>query len=839
MIKRYFDMIAGIFRASPDEHWHMLKQDSRYALRVMRRNPGFTAIAVVTLALGVGVNTAIFSVLNGIILRPLPYKDAGQIVIVQQQLVKTGIGRMDFSVAEMSDYRQQNTTLNGLVEYHNMRFVLQGNGTGERVRTGVVSYGFFDFFGVEPVLGRSFVASEEQTGAAPVVLLSYEYWQRKYGGDRGVVGKTLRINDRLHTVIGVLPSLPQYPDDNDVYITTTSCPFRMWPDRITNRNRRFSRAFARLKPGVSLQQATNDMGLIASRLQREHPDSYKQESGYRAFVLPLKQELTSKARPVLWVLLAAAGFVLLIACANVANYTLARLSQREQELTLRSALGADRSRLLRQLFTESLWLGLVAALLGLVLALATHKLLVEFVTRLTPRARDISIDGWVLLFAVIAAVLTSVVTGSLLGFSSKYQAGAAGMKDVARQTTAGIGQKRVRNTLIIAQVAFSLALLVGAGLMLRSFIKLQQVDPGFVAEKVLTMALDLNENKYPAPADQLTAGHAILDKVQSVPGVVSAAVSSTFPLDPDALALGINATARNTSRVQIEGRPVEPGQLLPLVPYKQASPDYFKTLGIPLLQGRTFQDTDKQGAPGVAVVNQAFVQHRLGLDQPLGKKISWDGGKTWLIIVGVVGNTKEFSLKENLSDEVYYPIDQNPGLGSLLIRTTVEPMTLVNQVRKAIDEAAPETAISYVVSLEQARDDTLTSPRVITSLLGLFAALALVVAASGIGGILALSVSQRVKEIGIRVALGAQPSDVLHMVVRQGMLLVAAGLAFGLVAAFALIGPLKTFLFQVAPADPFTLAGVCGLLALAALVACYIPAWQATRITPIVALRHE
>jgi putative ABC transport system permease protein len=838
MFKGLIDIIKEFFHTSPGEHWQMLKQDSRYALRMMSKNPGFTAIAVITLALGVGVNTAIFSILNGVILRPLPYKHAGQIALIEQQFAKKDSALMVFSVPEMNDYRQQNTTFDGMVEYHNIRFVMQDQGRAERVRAGVVSFNFFDLFGVKPIMGRSFLPSDEKPDAPPVILLSYEYWQRSKGGDANIVGKTVKINDRLHTVIGVLPHLPQYPDDNDIYMTTTSCPFRMVPARVSGRIRRFSRLFGRVKPGVTMQQAGNDVELIANRLQQQYPEAYPAEAGFRAFVHPLSEELTSKARPVLWVLIAAAAFVLLIACANVANFTLARLSQRDQELTLRSALGAGRTRLFRQLLTESLILGLFAALLGLVLAYGSQTLLVQFVSRLSPRASDIHIDIWVLLFAMAAAILAAVITGSLLALSSKYQT-ASGLKDVARQTTASAGQRRARNTLIVAQVAFSLALLIGAGLMMRSLMKLQNVQPGFVPEKVLTMALDLNDSKYSTPADQTIVAHAIVDRIETIPGVVSAAVSSSFPMDPDAISQGFDATGWYSSRIQIEDQPVHAGDVLPLTAYRVATGNYFKTLGIPLLQGRTFLSSDTKTAPGVAIVNQAFVQHRLKTNNPIGKRISWDNGKTWLTIIGVVGNTREFSLRENLADEAYYPVDQVPVWQSLLIRTEQDPNSIIPQVRKTIDEAAPQTAISYLETLGQARDDTLSSPQVMTSMLGLFAGLALIVAISGITGVLALSVSQRVKEIGIRLALGAQPADVLRLIVKQGMFLVGIGLVSGLVIAIAMIGPLKTFLFHVTPGDPVTLAAVCGLLALAALVACYIPARRATKITPIVALRHE
>lgn len=827
--------IVSLFRTSPREHWQMLKQDTVYALRMMGKNLGFTAIAVVTLALGVGVNTAIFSAVHGVMLRPLPYSHGGEIVIVEQQLPRSGIANMSFSAAEVNDYRQQSNSLSEVVEYHNMRFTLLSHGVAERVRTGVVSSRFFDALGAKPILGRSFLPSEEQPGAPPVLLLSYEYWQRSQHGDPNIVGKTFEMNDKVHTVIGVLPPMPQYPDENDIYVTTTSCPFRSAPAFIGDRDQRMMTVFGRLKSPGTFQEANSDLGVISGRLQREYPGSYPPQSGYHTVAIPLTQELTHHARPTLLVLLGAAGFVLLIACANVANFTLARLSQRDQELALRSALGAGSGRLLRQLFTESLLLGLFAAGLSLVLAVASQKLLVDFVSGLTPRASEINIDGPVLLFTLAAAVLTSVITGSSLAFFSGRRM-REGLKEGPRQASVGTGGRQVRNSLIVAQVAFSFALLIGAGLMLRSFIKLQSVDLGFVSERVLTMAIDLNWSKYVTPVQQRAAAHAILDKVQLLPGVLNAAVSSSFPLDPDSVAQG--AAARE-NRYQILGKPLREGERIPLGSVRVGTPDYFKTLGIPLIKGRTFAPGDKEDAPAVAVINQSLAQHSFSGEDPIGKRISLDEGRNWALIIGVVGNTKEFGLNEDPLDEVYLPMDQSPSVGHLVVRTATDPTILANRVRSAVTDFDPETPVTNLETLEAAREDRLSSARVITNLLGLFSGLALVIAASGIGGILALSVSQRIKEIGIRMALGAQPSDVLNMVIRQGMTLVGVGLACGLLVAFLMTGSLQTLLFHVSPVDPWTLAGVCLLLALAAFVACYIPARRATKINPLTALRHE
>lgn len=835
MIKLWFEMLADIFRTPPREQWHMLKRDSVYALRLMSRNPGFTLITLLTLALGVGANTSIFSLVHGIMLRPLIYTRPDEISIVQQKFQKSTSTNLNFSVPEYLDYRSQSQSMSAMVEYHTMTFTLLGNGQADRVRTGVVSWDFFDFFGVKPVMGRSFAAAEEQPGAPAVILLSYEYWLRKFHGDPAVIGRNFAMNDKIHTVIGVLPSFPQYPHENDVYMTTSACPFRSNPVLIQNRNSRLMSVFARRKPQVTLSQASDDLSLIAGRLQKQYPASYRPALGYTALALSLKDVLTRRARSTLLVLLCAAGFVLLIACANVANFTLARMSQREQEITLRAALGAARGRLLRQLFTESLLLGFFAAGLGLVVAIVSHKLLVQFVSRLTPRAGEIAIDGSVLLFALAAAVITSIITGSSIAFSSRAQM-SAGLNESSRGFTLGSRPRRIQNVLIVAQVAFALILLVGAGLMLRSFFKLQKVDLGFNPERVLTMAIDLNWTRYNLPATHLLASRAILNKVQSLPGVLSASVSSSFPLDPDAIAAGANTF---NATFQIEGKPIQEGEAPPVGTVRSVSPAYFKTLGIPLIQGRLLEATDTPDAPRVLVISQALAQHRFPGEDPIGRRVSGDRGATWLSIVGVVGNTKEFGVSEDPVDEIYEPIEQTPRLRRLVVRTIGDPASMANSLRGVIHDFDPETAIANVETLEEARSDSLSSSRVMTNLLGIFAALALVIAASGIGGMLALSVSQRVREIGVRLALGAQPMDVLAMIIRQGMVLVAIGLAFGLAFALALTGPLKTFLFKVAPTDPLALISVCLLLALTALVACYIPARRATRIDPLAALRHE
>jgi len=591
--------------------------------------------------------------------------------------------------------------------------------------------------------------------------------------------------------------------------------------------------FGRLKDGVTLPEVSTNLTLIAKRLQMQYPDAYP--SGFTSEALSLSEELIKKARPTLWILSAAGIFVLLIACANVANFTLARMSQREQELLIRSAMGAGRNRLKRQLVTESAISGVFAAALGILLAVASNKLLIGYVARLTPRAQEISIDGPVLAFGVFVALLTSIVAGSSLAFSSRVDL-ASGMRLGTRQSSMGAGRKHTQGLLIVGQVAFSLVLLVGAGLMIRSFEKLQDVDLGFAPQHVLTMAIDLNWSKYSSGQQRRNAARDLLSRVQDVPQVENAAISSSFPLDPDGIARGDSAF---DNRFQIEGRPVRPGEAASVGAARAVSPDYFRVLGIPLLKGRIFASTDTDGATQVAMVSKALSQHRWPNQDPLGKRISFDDGMSWITIVGVVGDTKEFSVDHAAIDEIYLPIDQVPGVGSLIVKTGADPLMLANQVRHAVSEFDVQTAVTNVKTLEQARVDSLTSPRVLKNLLSLFAFLALVIAAIGIGGILTLTVSQRTKEIGIRVALGAKRTNIVNMILAQGMTSVCVGLLIGVAGSFLLTNRMRAVLFDVAPNDPVTLMSVCLLLLVIALLACYIPARRATKVNPVTALRHE
>jgi putative ABC transport system permease protein len=834
-LKLWKETIVGIFTTAPREHWQILKSDCGYAFRMMQKNPGFTAIAILTLALGIGANTAIFSVVHSVLLRPLPYPQAQQLIFIRQQEKKLSIEDLSFSVKEIEDYRAQNRTLSGLVEYHAMSFTLFGHGDPERVRTGVVSANYFDLFGIQPVLGRTFLPDDDKLGAPPVLLLSYEYWKNNFGSDPGIVGKTFEMNDKVHTVVGVLPPVPQYPDENDVYMSTSACPFRSSKMHLEDRDMRMMKIFGRLKPGITAAQANADVSTIAAGLKVVYPKSYPENAGFTSTATPLQQELTKNARPTLLLLLGAAAFVLLIACANVANLTLARMARRERELAVRSALGAGRSRILRQLLTESFLMAFAGGVLGLLLAYGSLALITDFVGRLTPRAREIHIDSRVLLFTLAAALGTSIIFGTLSAIFSRANL-TSSLKDGSTGAGTGRQQNRVRSALIVCQIAFSFMLLIGAGLMMRSLFKMQQVDAGIVPERVLAMRTTFNWSKYTEADKTNLVVQKLLTRVKSEPGVLSAAISSRYPFEPEMITDGPESVS---FQFQIEGRALESGQAPPVGTFAAVSPDYFKTLGIPLKEGRLLAETDREKAPYVAVINEAAKRQFWPNEDPIGKRVSGDGGEHWVNIVGVVGDVREFGLDHAPAAEFYASQAQNAQPATLIVRTISEPRSMAQALTRAVHDVDSQTAVTHILTLEQARYESMASPRVTASLLGIFAGLALLIATAGIGGIMALMVSQRVREIGIRIALGARPASILQMVLGQGLLLAALGIGIGIVGAVALAGLVKSLLFEVPPTDLLTFSGVGLTLLAAAVLASYLPARRAATVDPNVALRAD
>src|SRR5215469_12231415 len=836
-LKLWKETIFGIFTTAPREHWQILTSDCAYAFRMMRKNLGFTLVAILTLALGIGANTAIFSVVHAVLVKPLPYPDGQQLIFVRQQEPKLGVEDLGFSVSEIEDYRKQNRSLSGLVEYHAMTFTLFGHGDPDRVRTGVVSANYFDLFGIKPLRGRTFLPDDDKLGAPAVLVLSYEYWKNNFGADQDIVGKTFEMNDKVHTVVGVLPPVPQYPNENDVYMPTSACPWRSNKAHLEMRDMRMMEVFGRMKPGVTVAQASADISAISAGLKAAYPKFYPDNSGYGSATSALQRELTKNARPTLLLLLGAAGFVLLIACANVANMTLSRMVQRERELAVRSALGAGRSRLLRQLLTESFLMAVIGGLLGLLFTFASLQLLTDFVSRLSPRAREIHIDSGVLLFTLAAALGTSTIFGTLSALCSRVNL-ASSLKEGTAGAGSGVGRNRMRDVLVVCQVAFSFMLLIGAGLMLRSLVKLQNVDAGITPQRVLAMRTSLNWSKYMDGDKRRVAVQKLLDRVRSEPGVLSAAVSDRYPFEPEILTAGAAAFSFN---FQIEDRQLQPGEAPPASTYAAVSPDYFKTLGIPLREGRLFTagDSDEFKAPNVLLINEAAKRQLWPNEDPLGKRISADGGQHWAQIVGVVGDVREFGLDHPPTSEFYVPQAQNPSPAALIVRTATEPLSMTRALTRAVHDVDSQTAVAHILTIEQARYESMASPRVTTTLLGIFGGLALLIATAGIGGIITLMVSQRVREIGIRIALGARPSSILQMILGKGLLLAGLGVAIGIAGAIAVAGLVKSLLFEVPPTDVITFCAVGLTLLAAAAVASFLPAKRAASVDPNVALRAE
>lgn len=818
----------------------LLWQDVRFGMRVLRRNPGFTLTAIITLALGIGANTALFSVIYGVLLRPLPYREGDRLVVLNQQARLNNVNSLGFSVKEFQDYRDQNKTMD-MVEHHAMSFILYGRIEPERVQTSVVSANFFEVLGVKPILGRTFVPDDEKAGGEAVLVLSHKYWVQSHGGDRNIVGTVFRMNNRPHTVIGVLPPVPEYPSESDVYMPTANCPFRSSTATIENRRGRLlSAVFGRLKPGVEVAQAQADVTGIAANLEGTYPDVYPKHIGYRAQLERLDETLTREARPTFLILLGTTGLVLLIVCANVANLNLARVLQRQSEVAVRTALGASRKRLVTQMLTESIILSFAGGGLGLLLAWFGLPLLTSFAGRFTTRTAEIQIDTSVLLFTVLVSACTGLAFGVIPALSSAFDSRkslVAVLKESGDRSTSG-ARNRIRGGLVAAQVAISFTLLTAAGLMLQSMIKLHRVDPGFTPENVFVMRLQPNWSRFSNPAS-VTAQYRdyfrrLLEAVSQQPGVVEAAVSSTYPLDP----AGITRGPGNVT-IQLEGRPRDEPNAAAQVDPGAVSPGYFRALDIKLIRGRMFTDADDDKAPRVAIVNDAAAHGRWGAEDPIGKRFSFDNGTTWITVVGIVGNVKQYGLDKEPTQEIYGPIAQTPFGSFLVVKTKGAPLEEARLMREVVHKVDAETAIDQVKTLQQTLDDSVASPRETTWLIGVFAVLALIITAAGITGVMTLAVTQRTREIGIRIALGATRVRILSMMMRQALTLMLLGLAAGLAGALIINRLITALLFATPGVDPVTFAAVACLLILVGAAACLIPSWSATGIDPTLTLRKE
>lgn len=806
--------------------------DLRYGARTLMKSPGFAVLAVLTLGLGIGANTATFSVINGVLLKPLPYENGDRLVLIEQSTAQAGQQTIGVSIKELYDYRAQLASFDQLVEFHQMSFDLLRRGEPDRVATGVVSPNFFEALGIKSILGRTFVPTDDDEESDAVLVLGHSYWQTKFGADPNIIGQVFEMNDRPHTVVGVLPSVPHYPNAVDVYMPTSACPFRAASERNIEANRRaFSalQVFGLLRAGSRPETAATEVTTLAHRWARDFPEVYRPGTGFQARTANVLEQLTSGAREMLLILLGTTGLVLLLACANVANLTLARMLRRDRELAMRTALGAGRWRLVRQLLTESTLLSVVGGLVGLMFAWSTIDMLTRFVGRFTTRTGEIDLDPWVLGFTLFISIVTGLVFGTFPALASRVDLVSA-LKSSGKGTADVRGSHRLQRGLIVAQVAVSVVLLAGAGLLLMSFYRLQRVDPGFHADRVMSAEIFGNFTKYPNAQALRTLYVSILDRLKSSPGVVSAAVTNAVPL------AGLQP---GQTRFQIRGRTYDTPEQRPVVDIRVASPDYFSTLGIPIRLGRGFTELDHQDAPQVAVVNEAMLRYWDGRD-PIGTDVSFDNGQNWATIVGIVGNVKTFGLDRDAVAQLYRPLRQAGGLaGRVLVRMTGDPSTAIPILRSAVHAVDPDLPIENVRTLDDIRATALATPRLTAMLLTIFAALALLVTITGITGVIAQSVSQRTQEFGVRMALGASQISVLTLVLREGLTMVGLGLALGIAAAFAFARVLQNYLYQTTSADPLAFAAVAVAFVFAGTFACIGPAWRATTVDPMTALRAE
>jgi len=812
--------------------------DLKFGARALFKHPGYALLAVLTLGLGIGANTAIFSVINGVLLKPLPYEHGDRLVVLQQSRPLSGQPNVGVAIAEYFDYRERaKDVFDGLVEYHQMNFDLINRGEPDRVNTGVVSHNFFDLLGIKPIIGRTFVQSDDVKGAEAVLLLSHTYWRTKFGGDPNIVGQVFEMNDRPHRVIGVLPNVPHYPQENDVYMPVLACPFRAASEGQIARNRRAFSAlsvFGRVKEGTAPEQAASAVESICHTFTEDNKQIYRPEtSGFRATTVPVRDALTSGAREMLLILLGITGLILLIACANVANLTLARMLGRDRELAMRAALGAGRGRLIRQLLTESTLLAVVGGAIGVAFAALTIGMLTTFVGRFTSRTGEIDLDPMVLVFTLGISVFTGLLFGTLPALGSRVDLVSA-LKQGGGQAGSGAGRKRMQGALIVAQVAVSVMLLVGAGLLLASFYRLQRVETGYRSEGVLSAQIFGNFSRYPNITELKKLYLPVIDRLQAQPGVNAVAITNAVPL---------GGGAPGTTRFEIEGRAVDDPERRPTTDVRVASPQYFAAIGVPVVAGRVFNDLDNEESQRVVVINKSMTKYWEGTD-PIGSKIRPVGQgipEDWYTVVGIVGDVRQFGLARETVAQLYLPLRQSPfGLaGQVLVRTAGDPTSFANLLRTTIYSVDPNQPVENVRTLDDLRSEALAAPRLTATLLGIFAALALLVTLAGIGGVIATSVQQRTKEFGLRMALGARRDGVLMMVVRQGLTLVVIGLVIGVIGALAAGRVLSSYLYQTAPRDPIIFIAVAAVFVVAGVVACLIPARRATTVDPLIALRAE
>ncbi|HKS41990.1 MAG TPA: ABC transporter permease [Blastocatellia bacterium] len=804
-----------------------LFQDIRYSIRMLVKHRGFAGVALLALTLGIGINTAVFSVVNAVLVRPLPYPNPSQLAAIWGVSERDGKDRQSLSYQDFEDFRDQTQTLAQVAVYDQAGILLTEGDEPEAIDGLFVTSDLFPLLGVSPSMGRAFTSDEDKVGAPRVVVISHNLWERRFNSDPDIVGKEIQLSTRPYTIIGVMPAGFRFPADTSK--TDFIMPFApVNADALARRGVRSFRIAARLKPEVTIEQASAEINTISHSLAQQYPETNALNT---AIAVSMRKEIVGDVEPSLILLLSAVGFVLLIACANVANLLLARATSRQKEIAIRTAVGASRSRIIRQLLTESFVLALAGGLLGLLAALWSIDLLTAANLANIPRINEVSLDGRVFGFTMAVSILTGLIFGLVPAIGASKPDLNETLKEGGRSSTEGRHRNRLRGLLVISEVALSLVLLVGAGLLIKSFVKLSEVKLGFDTDNVLAVQIAPPRAKYPNPQDGANFFQQVIERTNELPGVESAGVVNMLPLS------GGNTIITFT----IEGRPVPAGQE-PGANFRKVSADYFRTMGIPVLQGRVFTEHDTKDAPHVIIVNETFARRYLPGEQPLGKRIIiGDDNPPPCEIVGVVGDIRHAGQDAEPAPEYYIPNLQDPARYMYLVARTSSPdsASMIAAVRSAIKEVNKTQYIPQVHTMDEMLAETVAGRRFSMMLVGAFASVALILAAVGIYGVISYSVTQRTHELGIRMALGAQTSDVLKLVIVQGLSLTIVGVAIGLVAAFALTRLMSGLLFGVSATDPLTFAVISLILTGVALVACFVPARRAAKVDPIVALRYE
>jgi len=807
-----------------------LLQDLRYAVRILLKSPGFTLIAVATLALGIGANTAIFSVVNAVLLRPLAFRDPSRLVIVAE---KSPFPTITTSYQNYVDWRDQSHAFESLEGTRGTAVTLTGTGEPEQLNARMVTARLFPLLGVEARLGRTFLAEEDRAGGLPVVLLSYGLWQRRFAGSRDIIGKSLTLDSQPYTVVGVLPTGFELLQPADVFL-----PFTPWAKTLPD-DRNWHPGIivvGRLKPGVTREQARTEMVGITKRLEEQYPDY---NTGTSADVVGLQEQMVKNVRPALLMLIGAVSFVLLIACVNVANLLLSRAASRGREVAIRTAMGAGRGRVVRQLLTESVLLSFAGGALGLLMAWAALGPLLKLSAGSVPQVFAVGLDRWVLAFALGVSILTGLFFGVVPALRTAKLDLRESLNEGSRGSTAGPGHHRTRGALVAMEIALAMLLLVGSGLLLRSFSRLQEVPPGFQADHLLVADLPLSQTAYAKPEQRFEFFERLVERAKSLPGVRSAGAASFLPVSGGGSIIHFN----------IVGRPPKTPHDYIAAGYRTVTAKYLDTLGVPLLQGRLIGAGDHDKAPAVVVINATMARTYFSGENPLGKRMQIgatpepEKDVPTMEIVGVVGDVRP-GLGIDPQAEMYLPYRQADQVLpvfqlSVVLRTAGDPLQETAALRSALAEIDPNQPLVKVRTMEENMAATVAQPRFRTWLIGIFAGLALALAGIGVYGVMSYTVTQRTNEIGIRVTLGAQPGDVFRIVVGEGLRLALLGVGSGLVAALALTRVLKSFLFDVSAQDPLTFAGVALLLTLVGVAASFFPARRATRVDPMVALRYE